>query len=114
MLFALKRALGETESSFAAAGDDDAAVRTARRSWCSSSSTRRFRAAISERWVVDDFFSEKVSRRISLRATRAISSFRTDATFDMVGVGDRVGKRLRAQRDGTSSFQFDFSRRQAT
>src|SRR5664279_1848193 len=80
MLLALKRALGETES---AAGGDDFPARPTRRSWRSSSNTRRFRAAISERWVVEAFFREEVSRRISLREIRDISSFRTDATFDI-------------------------------
>src|SRR6476660_1490196 len=96
MLFALKRAPGdEAESSLAAAGGDDAAVRPARRSWRSSSSTRRFKAAISERWVVEDFLREEVSRRISLREMREISSFKTDATFDMTYVWGRKGEDLR-------------------
>jgi len=46
---------------------------------------RRLSAAISERYVVDDLWIEEVSRRISLRATRAISSFRADAILDGLG-----------------------------
>ena len=42
---------------------------------------RRFSAATSERYCADAFFSFSVSLRSSLRATRAISSFRTDAIF---------------------------------
>jgi hypothetical protein len=44
-----------------------------------------FKAAISERWIVEDFLREAVSRRISLREIREISSFITDAIFDMSG-----------------------------
>jgi len=83
MLLALKRVPGETESSFAAAGEDDSPALPTRRSWRSSSCTRRFNAAISERWVVEDFFRAEASLLISLRAMREISSFKTVATFDM-------------------------------
>ncbi|MFA7282567.1 MAG: hypothetical protein WC100_20965 [Sterolibacterium sp.] len=48
---------------------------------CSSVATRRFNAAMSDRYCADDFFSFSVSLRTSLRATLAISSFRTDAMF---------------------------------
>ena len=48
------------------------AVDEALRMWRSNSSTRRFNAAISERRVVEEFFKAKVSRLISLRATREI------------------------------------------
>src|SRR3954453_4925001 len=100
MLLALKRVPGETESSLAAAGTACSPPRLARRNWRSSSWTRRFNAAISERYVAEDFLREEVSRRISLRATRAISSFRTDATLD-IKVASQKSKsgilRLRAQ-----------------
>jgi len=41
-------------------------------------------AAISERWAAEDFFREEVSRRISLREMREISSFKTEAMFSMM------------------------------
>ena len=100
MLLALKRVPGETESSFAATGRDVGPLRSTRRSWRSSSSTRRFKAAISERWVVEDFLREEVSRRISLRETREISSFKTDATFDMTYVWGKKGEHLRTPHVG--------------
>ena len=83
MLFALKRVPAAAESAFAAAGGDDCPPLPTLRSKRSSSWTRRFKAAISERWVVDDFLRAEVSLRISLREMREISSFRTDATFDI-------------------------------
>ena len=85
MLLALKRVPGETEASFAATGAAACPPRPPRRSWRSRSITRRLSAAISERYVLDDFFNDEVSRRISLRATRAISSFRADAILDGLG-----------------------------
>src|SRR6478736_8173160 len=100
MLLALKRVPGETESSFAATGRDDSPPRPTRRSCRSSSSTRRFNAGISERWVVEDFLREEVSRRISLREIREISSFKTDATFDMTYVWGRKGEHLRTPHVG--------------
>src|SRR3954470_11507477 len=99
MLLALKRVPDEIESSLAAAGTAGSPPLFARRRWRSSSWTRRFNAAISERYVVEDFLREEVSRRISFRATRAISSFRTDATLDIkvatqIKVGDLKARRV--------------------
>ena len=83
MLLALKRVPGETESSLAAAATAGSRPRLALRSWRSSACTRRFSAAISDLYVVEDLFSVEVSFLISLREMREISSFKTDAMFDM-------------------------------
>src|ERR1039457_232060 len=44
--------------------------------------TRRFNAAMSDRYCADAFFSFAVSLRSSLRASRVISAFRAVAMFD--------------------------------
>src|SRR6478736_4912034 len=50
---------------------------------CSSACRRRFNSAICERYWETAFFSDWVSLRVSLRATRAISDLRTEAILDM-------------------------------
>ena len=44
---------------------------------------------------MEDFLREEVSRRISLREIREISSFKADATFDITCVWGRKGEDLR-------------------
>src|SRR6187551_2308411 len=100
MLLALKRVPGETASSLAAAGAAGSTLRLARRSWRSSSWTRRFKAAISERCVVEDFLRDEVSRRISLREMREISSFKTEAMFGMMGASSFEGRDLKLPQYG--------------
>jgi hypothetical protein len=94
MLLALKRVPCDAERSSAATWADAVPPLPTRRSWRSISRARRFKAAISERYVAEAFLRAAVSRLTSLRATRAISSFKTDATFDIRCVFARTGRIL--------------------
>ena len=76
MLLALKRVPGATESSFAAAGWDASPPRPTRRSWRSSSSTRRFEAAISER-VVHSLPCWRRIRADETRRAQVLADFRS-------------------------------------
>src|SRR5205823_5536430 len=60
-----------------------------RRTSCSRACTRRFKVTISARYPPTAFFRAMVSPRTSLRATREISLFRTDAMFGMASIVQR-------------------------
>lgn len=81
--FAEKRIFRATASSVSLLGTG--AALAWRRSCFSSSCTRRFSAAISDRCRAAAFFSACVSWRTSLRARRTISDFNATAMF-MAGI----------------------------
>lgn len=84
--FALKRIAGPGDSTTSEDEFDFCAALPRRRSSCSASSSRRLSSAISDRYVPAAFLRDRVSARISLRATRAIYLLRRAA---MLGI-DRL------------------------